>query len=83
MPSAACLIRPSGGDWPNPTQCEPQRADQKFEVTKGAVLILAPLVHSQAVAASFLGLDSGKMPTEQGLRIGHVVELSMDHVSGS
>lgn len=51
-------------------------------MTKGAVLIPAPFVLFQAGAASILGLASGKMPTEEGRRIGHEVELSLDHVSG-
>lgn len=57
--------------------------DGKPSVTKGAGLIPAPLVLFQAGSTSFLGMASGKMPTEQGRRFGHVVELSLDHVSGS
>ena len=50
---------------------------------KGAVLIPAPFDLIQAEATSFLGLGSGKMPSEQGRRLGHVLELPLDHVSGS
>ena len=57
--------------------------DGKPKVTKETGLIPAPLVLFQAGSTSFLGLASGKMPTEQGRRFGHVVELSLEHVSGS
>ena len=50
--------------------------------TKGEGLIPAPFVLFQAESTSSLGLASGKMPTEQGRRIGHVLGLSLDHVSG-
>lgn len=62
---------------------EPQWRDGKPTVTKRAGLIPAPLVLSQTGATSSLGLASGKVPTGQGRRIGHVVGLSLDHVSGS
>lgn len=53
---------------------------RKPKVTKGAVFIPAPFVLFQAGATSFLGLASGKMPTEQGRWIGHALELSLDQL---
>ena len=49
-------------------------------MAKGEELIPAPFVLFQAEATSFLGLVSGNMPTDQGRRIGHVLELSLDQL---